>query len=96
MCVRVCACAYPQLGGQKTVLFIEKGKAGEGGDCLVGVLYRNSEVLIWTFRFEMPIRHSCRDLKRAAEFSNLKLKVGVKVVDLGFLWSSVQRGNKYI
>lgn len=56
------------------MLFIELGEAEEGEGCLVGVLYRNSEVLIRTFRFEMPISHSCEDVKKAAEFFKSEIK----------------------
>lgn len=87
-------CVSPQLAGQKTMSFIEMGKGGEGEDCLVGVLYTNSEVLIWTFSFEMPISHSCRGVKKAAEFSNLKLKTGVEAVNLGLFCSSVLKSHE--
>lgn len=39
---------------------------------MVGVLYRNSEVVIWTLRLKCQLAIHLEMLKKGAEFSNLK------------------------
>lgn len=55
------------------------GRTGVEGDYLVGVLDRNSKVSLWIFNFEMPTRHSHKNVKKAAKFSSLKLKGGLEL-----------------